>query len=365
MKIYVFGSSIVSAYWNGAATYYRGVFRGLDALGHEIHFCEPDIFDRQAHRDLERDPDYVHVRIYRSDGELRELQAEAETGDLVVKCSGVGARDRELEEWTSSLERPATAFWDVDAAHTLDRVEGDADDHMRRCIPAFDVVFTYGGGPPVVGRYGALGAAACVPVYNGLDPDVHRPADPDPELACDLLFMGNRLPDREARVERFFLATAERRPDRRFLLGGNGWEDRTLPPNVRWIGHVPTHRHNALNCSARMVLNVHRPAMVANGFSPATRMFEAAGSGACQLTDAWEGVERFFEPGEEILVVDGPDQVGEYLDTIDDARARRIGRAARARALRDHTYRRRARRVDRVLRRLASPAPLAGAAEEG
>ncbi|MFW6078653.1 MAG: CgeB family protein [Gemmatimonadota bacterium] len=359
MKIYIFGSSLVSAYWNGAATYYRGIVRGLDALGHEVHFCEPDIFDRQRHRDLAREPDWVRVRVYGDDGELRELQAEAERADLVVKCSGVGARDRELEAWAASLgNRPRTAFWDVDAAYTLDRLEGDADDPLRARIPAFDLVFTYGGGPPVVERYRALGARRCVPIYNGLDPDVHRPVRPDPELACDLVFMGNRLPDRETRVERLFLAVAERHPDRTFLLGGNGWETKRLPDNVRRLGHVPTGRHNALNCSARLVLNVHRTAMAANGYSPATRMFEAAGAGACQITDAWEGIERFFEPGEEVLVARGGAEVGELLEAVDAERAAAIGRAARARALRDHTYGRRARQVHETLRGL--PAALAG-----
>ncbi|HEX7048988.1 MAG TPA: glycosyltransferase [Longimicrobiales bacterium] len=350
MRIYVFGSSIVSAYWNGAATYYRGVFRGLHGLGHEIHFCEPDAYERQAHRDLVEDPAYARVRVYRTADELARLRAEAERADVVVKCSGIGVGDRELEAWLAGLRGPVRVFWDVDAAHTLARIEADPDDAMRRWIPALDLVLTYGGGPPVVERYRALGAAACHPIYNGLDPDVHRPVPPDPELACDLVFMGNRLPDRERRVEAFFFDVAERLPEHRFILGGNGWEGKRLPPNVRWIGHVPTARHNVLNCSARLVLNIHREAMAQNGYSPATRLFEAAGAGACQVTDAWPGIERFFEPGREVLVAGSPDDVVRYIHDVDPARARTIGRAARTRALRDHDYAGRARRVDGLLR---------------
>lgn len=351
MKISVFGSSIVSAYWNGAATYYRGIFRALAALGHEIEFCEPDIYDRQANRDLAEDPDYLRVRLYRSDEELEGLLEAARGADLVVKCSGVGARDKELEEGIAALEGPAMrAFWDVDAAHTLARIERDPADHMRACIPLYDMIFTYGGGPPVIERYRALGARACHPVYNGLDPDVHHPVPFDPEYACDLVFMGNRLPDREARVEQFFLGVAESLPERSFMLGGNGWGDKALPANVRWIGHVPTAAHNAINCSARLVLNVHREAMAENGFSPATRLFEAAGAGACQITDAWTGIETFFEPGTEVLVAHTPDDVGRFVTSIEDEAARAIGRAARERALREHTYDGRARLVDEVLR---------------
>lgn len=356
MKIFVFGSSIVSAYWNGAATYYRGVFRALHGLGHEIHFCEPDIFDRQANRDLETDPDYVKVRVYRHDAELEALQAEAASADLVVKCSGVGARDQELEEWLAGLSGPMRVFWDVDAAHTLDRIEGDDADPMRRWIPRYDLIFTYGGGPPVVRRYRALGARACHPIYNGLDPDVHRPVPPDPSFACDLVFLGNRLPDREERVDRFFVAAAERLPDQRFILGGSGWEGKRLPPNVRWIGHVPTALHNVLNCSARFVLNIHRAAMARNGYSPATRLFEAAGAGACQITDAWPGIEEFFEPGKEVLVARDGEEVVRWVREVDDGTARAIGRAARARALRDHSYDGRARQVDTVLRASAAHA---------
>ena len=350
MRIVFFGSSLVSAYWNGAATYYRGICRGLHALGHEVHFCEPDILGRQAHRDLPEDPPYARVHVYRSETELEALLAMARGADVVVKCSGVGARDRELEEWLAGLAGPLRAYWDVDAAHTLARAESDPHDPFRACVPAYDLVFTYGGGPPVVARYRALGARACHPVYNGLDPDVHRPVPPDPALACDLLFMGNRLPDRERRVEAFFLSVAERLPRHRFLLGGEGWGGKPLPANVRWIGHVPTALHNALNCSARLVLNIHREEMARTGYSPATRLFEAAGAGACSVTDAWPGIEHFFEPGREVLVAATPEEVARLVAETDARTAAAIGAAARRRALRDHTYAGRARQVDAVLR---------------
>jgi spore maturation protein CgeB len=271
-----------------------------------------------------------------------------------VKCSGVGALDRELEAWVARVRGPRLrAFWDVDAADTLARVEADPAEPLRCCIPRYDVVFTYGGGQPVVERYAALGARACEPIYNGLDPDVHHPVASAPNLACDVVFMGNRLPDRERRVEALFLAVAERLPAHRFILGGNGWGDRALPPNVRWMGHVPTALHNAINCSARLVLNIHRQAMAQNGYSPATRMFEAAGAGACQITDAWPGIEHFFEPEREILVAEDAGDIARFVLKTPERRAREIGAAARARAIRDHSYAGRARQVDAVLGRLA------------
>jgi spore maturation protein CgeB len=224
-----------------------------------------------------------------------------QSADLVVKASGVGVYDQELERLVLDLRLPdgLVAFWDVDAPATLDRVHHDADDPFRALVPRYDLVLTYGGGDPVVNAYRDLGARCCVPIYNALDPDTHHPVAPDARFAGDLGFLGNRLPDRETRVEQFFLHAAAQLPDHRFLLGGNGWHDKPMPPNVRNLGHVYTHDHNAFNVSARMVLNINRESMARYGFSPPTRVFEAAGAGACLVTDHWEGIEQFLAPGEE------------------------------------------------------------------
>jgi spore maturation protein CgeB len=241
------------------------------------------------------------------------------------------------------------AFWDVDAPATLARVKADAADPFRSLIPRYDYIFTYGGGNPVVEQYKRLGANNCIPVYNALDPDTHHPVRKDPDLACDLAFVGHRLPDREARVEKFFLAAAELAPEMAFVLGGEGWGSRALPNNVRWIGHVGIADHNRVNCSARMVLNVNRDSMAEVGFSPPTRVFEAAGAGACLITDAWQGIDQFFEPGKEILPASSAEEVVAYLRHISSGESAAIGSAMRERALRDHTYELRARLVESVL----------------
>jgi len=238
---------------------------------------------------------------------------------------------------------------DVAAAAPLARVTGAPDDPFRACIPEYDLVFTYGGGPPVIAGYEALGARGCVPIYNAVDPDVHRPARPDPRFAGSLGFLGNRLPDREERVQKLFFQVARALPDHEFVLGGNGWDPAELPPNVRWVGHVYTADHNAFNCTPRAVLNIARESMAAVGWSPATRVFEAAGAAACLLTDAWEGLDDFFYPGEEVLVADDADAIVEHLGSLDDRRRRGIGLAARWRALNEHTYAQRAERVEAAL----------------
>jgi spore maturation protein CgeB len=363
MKIFVFGSSLTSCYWNGAATYYRGIYKNLSRLGHEVTFAEPDIYNRQQNRDCS-EIEYATVRVYETPRDLEKVLSEACDSDLIIKHSGVGADDELLEAAVLRCGSEATrvAFWDVDAPATLARVEQNTRDPFRDLIPKYDFIFTYGGGDPVVEQYLHLGAQNCVPIYNALDPDTHYPVAPDPKFHCDLAFVGNRLPDREVRVEQFFLTAAERAPEFQFLLGGEGWGSRSLPGNVRWIGHVGTDLHNVINCSARMVLNINRESMARTGFSPPTRVFEAAGAAACLITDAWTGVEHFFEPGSEILVAHGADDIVRYLREISPAKAHQIGSAMHERALRDHVYESRAKLVDEILQSAPTKAPLAESA---
>ncbi|MFL5536161.1 MAG: hypothetical protein ACJ8AP_10695, partial [Gemmatimonadales bacterium] len=243
MDIAFFGSSLVSAYWNGAATYYRGIIRALHSRGHRVTFYEPNAYGRQEHRDI-ADPDWARVVVYSGETEDAALQAveQARGADLVVKASGIGIFDALLEAAVLELQRPETlvVFWDVDAPATLDRIEQDASDPFRPLVSRYDLVLTYGGGDPVVRAYQSFGARECVPIYNALDPSTHHPVPPDPRFAGDLGFLGNRLPDREARVEEFFLTAAEALPEKTFLLGGSGWGDKQLPDNVRYVGHVYT-----------------------------------------------------------------------------------------------------------------------------
>lgn len=371
MKIAFYGSSLLSSYWNGAATYYRGLLRDLAARGYATTFYEPDAFDRQQHRDIEP-PDWARVVVYPAteDG-VRRVIAEAAAADVVVKASGVGVFDDVLLDGVVAASHPEAIriFWDVDApatlaslralqpssqpsisAHSSSGAETMSADVIQRALPALDLVLTYGGGPPVVAAYEAFGAARCVPIYNALDPTTHHPVAPDPRFQCGLAFLGNRLPDREERVTRFFLVPAARLRSRSFLIGGNGWEDRAMPPNVRAIGHVYTHEHNAFNATPLAVLNIARNSMADIGFSPATRVFEAAGAGACLITDAWEGIELFLEPDKEVLLARDGIDVASHLETLTRERATEIGRAALARVLAEHTYQRRGAQVDAILR---------------
>ncbi len=351
MKIALYGSSLLSSYWNGAATYYRGILRALAAHGHEICFYEPDAFDRQAHRDIDPPP-WCRVVVYPATAAgVREAVAEATAADVVIKASGVGYADDELLAGIMGASRPDALriFWDVDAPATLAEIRGQPQHPLRRAMGDLDLVLTYGGGTPVMGAYTSLGARSCVPIYNALDPATHHPVTPEPRFRSDLTFLGNRLPDREARIGTFLLDPAAALPEQSFLLGGSGWAGKPVPANVALLGHVSTAVHNVLNASARMVLNISRDSMAATGFSPATRVFEVAGAGACLMTDAWAGLELFLTPGQEVVTVRDAADVVEAMRTLGAEDTARIGHAGRRRVLGEHTYDRRAIELDRVL----------------
>jgi spore maturation protein CgeB len=347
-----FGSSLLSAYWNGAATYFRGIIKALHGRGFAVTFYEPDAFDRQSHRDIE-EPEWATVRVYAGDGEegVQRALEEGCRADIIVKASGVGVHDRLLERGVLVHAKPGSlvAFWDVDAPATLERVLADPGDPFRSDIPQYDFIFTYGGGSPVIDAYRALGARLCIPIYNGLDPDTHQRAEPDARFSADLALLANRLPDREARIDEFFFTPARRSSDKTFLLAGNGWGDKELPPNVQYCGHLYTRDHNAFNSTPLAVLNVNRDSMARYGFSPATRVFEAAGAGACIITDAFKGVEMFLEPEREILVASTGEEVAELLRGLTPRRARQLGWAARSRVLAAHTYHHRVLELERFL----------------
>jgi spore maturation protein CgeB len=352
MKIAFYGSSLLSSYWNGAATYYRGLLSDLARRGYAVTFYEPDAFDRQKHRDMEP-PDWAEVRVYPATEEAcRSVIAEAARADVVVKASGVGVFDDILLEGVMAASRPEAIrlFWDVDAPATLAELGAQADHPLHRVMPSLDAVMTYGGGPPVVEAYERFGARRCIPIYNALDPMTHHPVPAEERFSADLSFLGNRLPDREARVEEFFLDPAGRLPERRFLIGGNGWHDKAMTANVRNVGHVYTRDHNVFNTSPLAVLNIARDSMATTGFSPATRVFEAAGAGACLITDAWVGLELFLKEGDEVLVARDGQDVAEHVRALTPERARAVGEAARARIMGEHTYARRGAEVDAILK---------------
>jgi spore maturation protein CgeB len=350
-QVAFFGSSLLSAYGNCAATYHRGIVKAMARRGYRMTFYEPDVVGRRETRDLEA-PEWATVVVYRGDdaeGPHRAIE-EARRADILIKAGGVGVFDDLLEAALASAKTASNCvvFWDVDPPATLERVSRDARDPFRALIPKYDVILTSGGGESVRNAYAALGARRCVAVYSGLDPETHYEVAAEPRFAAELSLLANRTPDRDRRVAEFLFRPATLLRHRRFLLGGSGWTGAPAPGSVIRTGHVATGHHNAFNCSARAILSLVGDGMAAAGFCPGGRVFEAAGAAACVITDPWEGLERFLEPGREVLVAGSGDEVVEVMAELTPEKARRIGRAARLRVLREHTYAHRAEELDNL-----------------
>jgi spore maturation protein CgeB len=351
LNIAFFGSSIVSAHQNRPAAYYRGLVRALSECGHRVTFYEPNNPERLRHRDL-ANPHWAKVVIYGANDEaaLNALE-RAEQSDLIIKCSGVGECDDLLDAAVLELKRPETlvAFLDVNPCATLNRVNNDPEDYFRPLIPEYDFVLTCGGGAPVVDAYLGLGAGECVPIYHALDLNLHFPVPPEKKFEADLGLLSDRTPEREARVKEFFLKPAMLSPEKKFLLGGSGWEGEPMPSNITRLDGISAEQRNAFHSTARAVLSVNCGCADRYGFSPPPTVFEAAGAGACLISDKWEGIELFLEPNRELLVAANGEEVAEHLRRFTPERARQIGEAARRRVLSTHTYAHRARQLEHVL----------------
>lgn len=346
-----FGSSLASSSPNGAVSCYRGIVRALAECGWRVTFFEP-ADERRTHRDV-IETSWAHVVVYSATNPAAPANAleDAREADVIVKAGGVGAFDGWLDAAIASLRGtgPLCLYWDVDAPATLDRLRTDASDPLRALVPAFDLVLTYGGGDAVGASYRALGARACAPIHNAIDPRAHHPVAPQARFLGDLSTLADHFPDREARVDELFVGAASRLPRHRFRLGGSGWDGKVLPDNVEYVGHVPPRDHNAFHCSPLAVLDVNRDRWPRDGHSPAAGVFEAAGAGACVITDAPVGITPFFEPGIEVLVADGGDEVAAHLEALTPARALRLGTAARRHVLRTHTYAHRVAALEALL----------------
>jgi spore maturation protein CgeB len=351
MKIVVFGLTVSSSWGNGHATLWRALGRALGEAGHALVFFERDMPYYAQHRDGLgfRGCD---LRLYASWTDvLPAARREAAGADLAIVTSycpdAAPATDLVL-----SACRGTRAFYDLDTPVTLDRLDlGERPSYVPAgAFGEVDLVLSFAGGHALDALVERLGAREAVPLYGSVDPRVHHPAAPDARFAADLAYLGTYAADRQGTLDELLLAPARRLPARRFLLGGAQYPpDLPWEPNVLRIAHVPPREHPAFFSSCALSLNVTRGPMVRWGWCPSGRLFEAAACGAPQVTDAWEGLEAFFEPGREILVACRARDVEAAL-ARPRAELEAIGRAARERVLAEHTAAVRARELVAVAR---------------
>jgi spore maturation protein CgeB len=341
MKLVIFGLTISSSWGNGHATQWRGLCRALARRGHRIVFFERDVPYYASHRDLGESPGGKLV-LYpdwpaAAASAGREL-ADADLGIVTSYCpDGIAASHLLLSS------RALKVFYDLDTPVTLDELDRGATVSYvgPDGFKGFDLVLSYTGGEALTALRGRLGARRVAPLYGCVDPEVHFPVEPRPHFAADFSYVGTYAEDRQQGLSTLFLEPARRRPERRFLIAGAQY-----PPRFPWLAnlffvrHVAPPDHSALYSSATLTLNVTRPAMARMGYCPSGRLFEAAACGTPIVSDAWEGLDSFFEPGREILLARDTEEVLEAMAMPAADLARLAGRA-RERALEQHSAARR------------------------
>ncbi|WP_437981299.1 CgeB family protein [Sorangium sp. So ce117] len=353
MRLVIFGLTISSSWGNGHATLWRGVVSALGRAGHSVTFFERDVPYYAAHRDLTALSHGNTLRLYTSFEdvlpEARRAVREADAAMVTSYCPDGGpATDVVLESGALKV------FYDLDTPVTLDRIQAGLPVGYigPRGLVDFDCVLSYTGGAALDRLQAQLGARRVFPLYGSADPAVHRPVPPRDGFRGDLSYLGTYAADRQAALSRLFLEAARRLPEKRFVIGGSLYPE-DFPwaqngDNVHYLRHVAPPDHPAFYCSSRMTLNVTRGAMAAMGYCPSGRLFEAAACGTPILSDAWEGLDRFFTPGREILVAATTDDAVAAL-SLPEGELAAIASAARERVLAEHSAARRAAELVAIL----------------
>jgi spore maturation protein CgeB len=347
VRILVLGLSITSSWGNGHATNYRGLCASLRRRGHDVLFLERD----QPWYAASRDFDAPWVQLYTSPDQLHRWHEEVRTADLVLLGSflpdGVA-----VAEWALAAARGTVAFWDIDTPVTAAKLaSGDYEYLTPALVQQFDLYLSFTGGPLLE----SLGAQRPHPFYCLVDPAQHRrvPVKPRWELG----YLGTYSEDRQSTVNALLLEPAIRLPHQPFVVAGPMYPaDIDWPSNVRYIENLQPKDHARFYSSVRFALNVTRAEMRKAGWSPSVRLFEAAACGTAVVTDWWEGLDAFFEPGWEILVARDTDEVARFLNELPDHERVEIGNRARNRVLREHTGDRRAQELEHLVNRIRQEA---------
>ncbi len=360
MKIVIFGLALSSSWGNGHATLWRGLTRALAAAGHQVVFFEKDVPYYAEHRDPWAQPERVQLALYKSlDEDWARMERALRDADVAMVTSYC-PQGAQVCERVLGAGVPFTCFYDLDTPVTLDALAaGHAVEYLpTHGLGGFDLVLSYTGGPALEALSQRLGARSVTPLYGFVDPEAHRPAAPQSAFTADLSYLGTYAADRQPRLLELFLEPANLLPEKRFLIGGAMYpKEFPWAPNIYFVHHVPPELHPAFFSSSRLTLNVTRAAMAAWGWCPSGRLFEAAACGTPLVSDAWEGLDSFLLPGEEILLAHTAADVRAALERSPEE-LRRMAARARKRVLSEHTAAHRARQLEQLWSHAAPPLAL-------
>lgn len=345
MKLVVLGLSLGSSWGNGHATTFRALLSAFAERGHEVLFLEREVpWYAGAHRDLV-DPDWCRLEYYPDLAALEDWRGEIAGADAVMVGSYV-PDGVAVGRWVQDVARGTTAFYDIDTPVTLAKLaRGDHEYLSPEVIPGYDLYLSFTGGPTLDRLEREFGSPAARALYCSVDPARYQPLDVPKKW--DLTYLGTYSDDRQPTLTRLLIDVARACPERRFAVAGPQYPiDIDWPTNVDRIEHLPPAEHAAFYSASRATLNVTRADMIAAGWSPSVRLFEAAACGTPIVSDRWNGIDDVLTPGAEIVLADTSDDVIAALDG--DLTA--IGAAARARVLGAHTAAHRAAQLESYLR---------------
>jgi spore maturation protein CgeB len=349
MKLVIFGLTVSSSWGNGHATLWRGLCNALARQGHDVTFFERDVSYYANHRDLLWPKSYKLV-LYPSWTEVLSLAKSAVSESDVALVTSY-CPDAQPACALVLGSKAMKVFYDLDTAVTLQnfRRRGSVEYIPPAGLADFDLVLSYVGGQALKELQDLFGAKRVAPLYGSVDPDVHKPVAPSSHYHSDLSYLGTYAADRQSAVQTLFLDPAQRLPQRKFLLGGAQYpDDFPWNENVWFVEHVPPPEHPAFYSSSKATLNVTRSAMASFGYCPSGRIFEAAACGTPVVSDSWEGLDKFFEPGHEILVATSAEDVVRAIE-LGDEELRRVGKAAREKVFSAHTADHRSREFLRLV----------------
>nr|WP_315051242.1 GDP-mannose 4,6-dehydratase [uncultured Brevundimonas sp.] len=347
MRIVVLGLSLASSWGNGHAVTYRALLKAMAARGHDILFLEREVpWYAGDHRDLP-EPDFCTLRFYDDLEDLKRFAGEVIHAEAVIVGSYV-PDGVEVGRWVKATARGVVAFYDIDTPVTLARLaQGDREYLGSEQIADYDVYFSFTGGPTLKRLESEFGSPAARALFCSADPEVYRPIDAPKRW--DLSYLGTYSDDRQPTLQRLLIEPARRLPHLRFVVAGPLYpSDIDWPANVERIEHLPPADHPAFYGASRFTLNVTRADMIEAGHSPSIRLFEAAACATPVISDAWDGLEQLFTPGEEIVLAQSFEDVEAAL-LASDEEARAMGAAARRRILEAHTPVHRAETLEREL----------------
>jgi spore maturation protein CgeB len=353
LRIVILGLSITSSWGNGHATTYRGLVRELTARGHDILFLERDVPWYAANRDLPR-PGHGRTALYLNLADLKQrFASEVEEADMVIVGSYVPEGTR-VGEWVTRTARGLTAFYDIDTPVTLAKLaRGDEEYLTAELIREYQLYLSFTGGPTLHRLEQEFGSPMAKPLYCSVDPDLYYPEPAS--TRWDLGYMGTYSEDRQPALTRLLIEPARAWSEGRFAVSGPQYpKEVRWPHNVHRIQHLPPKRHRGFYNAQHFTLNLTRADMIAAGFSPSVRLFEAAACGTPIISDPWDGIETLFEPGSEILIAHSSSEVLGYIRDIPEAERRALGERARVRVLAEHTAAHRAEELEKYALQLVS-----------